>query len=109
MSFNELYDYTFVPKRTVKDRELSFNAIGLYSVMCSYAPGGIYSLRLITNDRGIDEDTAKQLIKELVDYGYLRCFKYKNKDGSGEQTKYVLTAYYYPYICHSRSFIWELK
>jgi biotin operon repressor len=74
--------YGFISKAVMRDKDIHIIAKGIYSYICSFSGKGkdsFPSQKLICNDLGISKDTLSKYLKQLVESGYIRIRKNKNK------------------------------
>lgn len=85
--------YGIIPKKVMRDKNISVEAKSIYSYLCSYSGNGstaFPSVSLICSDLGIGKNRFYKHRKELTDYGYVEITN--RKDG----TKYISNIYKLP-------------
>ena len=76
------FGFGIIPKRVMKDTDLSIQAKGLYSYLCSYAGNkdtAFPSVKLITYELNISKDTFYKYLNELKDTGYIEVLKERDE------------------------------
>ena len=76
--------YGVIPKKVMKDTELSAEAKTIYAYLCSYCGGGntaFPSISLMSHDLNMSDNRLLKYRKELIEKGYIRIEKNRDKKG----------------------------
>lgn len=85
--------YGIIPKKVMKDKDLTIDAKAIYAFMASFAGAGntsFPSVNLITDMLGISRQRFNKHRKLLEDKGYITIKKERKSDGSWESNVYTL-------------------
>ncbi len=87
------FGFGIIPKRVMKDTDLSIQAKGIYAYLCSYAGNketAFPGVDLITYELGISRNTFYKYLKELKKVGYVEVYKERSENGTFEKNIYKL-------------------
>lgn len=76
------FGFGIIPKRVMKDPNLSLQAKGIYAYLCSYAGNkdtAFPSVKLITHELNMSKDTFYKYLNELKETGYIEVFKERDE------------------------------
>ena len=85
--------YGIIPKKVMKDEDLTIDAKAIYAFMASFAGAGntsFPSVKFITDKLGISRQRFNKHRKLLEDKGYITIKKERKSDGSWENNVYTL-------------------
>ena len=85
--------YGIIPKKVMKDEDLTIDAKAIYAFMASFAGAGntsFPSVKFITDKLGISRQRFNKHRKLLEDKGYITIKKERKSDGSWESNVYTL-------------------
>lgn len=85
--------YGIIPKKVMKDEDLTIDAKAIYAFMASFAGAGntsFPSVNFITDKLGISRQRFNKHRKLLEDKGYITIKKERKSDGSWENNVYTL-------------------
>ena len=85
--------YGIIPKKVMKDEDLTIDAKAIYAFMASFSGAGntsFPSVKFITDKLGISRQRFNKHRKLLEDKGYITIKKERKSDGSWESNVYTL-------------------
>jgi hypothetical protein len=84
-------EYTQIPNRYLRDKELSLAAIGLLAQIMSHRPGWKITQETLAQANGIGRDAMRTLLKELIKAGYLHKSAKRERNDAGQLAGYTYT------------------
>lgn len=89
-------DFTVMSNHHLKNKDLSFRAKGLLSVMLSLPAEWDYTLRGLSQINKEGLDAVRATIRELEAFGYVERHRIRNSKGQLTDTEYAI--YEYPML-----------
>jgi uncharacterized phage protein (TIGR02220 family) len=90
--------YGIIPKKVMRDENLSIEAKAIYSYLCSFCGHGdtaFPSISLMCHDLGISDTRFLKHRKQLIDFGYIKVTRNRKEQGFSNNV-YKLPSSVYP-------------